>query len=223
MIDILLVEDDPALGRGLCVNLEHEGYKVHLATDLQSAVIANKRKNFQLIILDLGLPDGNGFDFLKKIREAGSRLPVLILTAKTDIESVVQGLQSGANDYIRKPFDDRELLARIKTALKEPQVRSPQLRYGELLVLLDQRKVKFGEKEVELSPREFDILVYFVQNADVVVTRAALLDAVDKEGVLFDRTIDSNISHVRTRLKKSGIDSIQIASIYGIGYRLEKI
>jgi two-component system OmpR family response regulator len=222
MIEILLVEDDPVLGRGLCLNLEHEGYKVHWANSLHSATIANKRKNLELIILDLGLPDGSGFQLLKEIRDSGSRIPVLVLTAKTGVDSVVEGLQLGANDYIRKPFDDRELLARIKTALKEPQSRSHQIRYGDLLVLIDQRKVMCEGKEIELSPREFDILAFFIQSADMVLTREALLEAVDKNGELFDRTIDSNISHLRSRLKASGVKSVQISSVYGVGYRLEK-
>jgi DNA-binding response OmpR family regulator len=222
MVDVLLVEDDPALGRGLCVNLEHEGYSVHLATNLQSASAANKQKKFELVILDLGLPDGNGFTLLKEIRARGELTPVLILTAQTSVESVVEGLQLGANDYIRKPFDDRELLARIKTVLRKPNPQTSSLRFGDLLVLVEKRKVMVGEIEVELSPKEFDILCYFVQNSEAVVTRAALLEAVDKEGSLFDRTIDSNISHIRTRLKKSGVHSIQIVPVYGIGYRLEK-
>jgi len=222
MIEILLVEDDPVLGRGLVVNLEHEGYKVHWATDLQSANIANKRKNLELVILDLGLPDGSGFQLLKEIRQSVSRIPVLILTARTDVESVVEGLQLGANDYIRKPFDDRELLARIKTALKEPHARSQQIRYGDLLLLVDKRQVMFGGKEIELSPREFDLLSHFIQNAESVIARETLLETVAKDSDLFDRTIDSNISHVRSRLKKAGVKSIQISSVYGVGYRLEK-
>lgn len=222
MIEILLVEDDPVLGRGLSLNLEAEGYKPHWVSDLQGARTANSRKTLDLILLDLGLPDGSGLMFLKELRQAGSRIPVIILTARTDEDSVVEGLQLGANDYVRKPFGDRELLARIKTAIREPQSRSAQVRYEDLLILLDKRTVMFGEKELELSPREFDILSFFVQNAESVITREALLQAVDKNGELFDRTIDSNISHVRSRLKKAGIKSIQISSIYGVGYRLEK-
>jgi DNA-binding response OmpR family regulator len=222
MIEILLVEDDPILGRGLSLNLEHEGYKVSWVCDLHSAFETNRKKGFQLLILDLGLPDGSGFELLKEIRGSGSRMPILILTAKTDVDSVVQGLQSGANDYVRKPFDDRELLARIKTALREPQARSHQIRYVDLLVLVDQRQVMFEDKAIDLSPREFDILAYFVEHAEAVVTRETLLGKIDKEGELFDRTIDSNISHVRSRLKNAGVKSVQISSIYGVGYRLEK-
>ena len=222
MIEILLVEDDPILGRGLLLNLEHEGYKVHWAPDLRSAAVLNKRKTVELVILDLGLPDGSGLGFLKELRESESRIPVLILTAKTDEDSIVEGLQNGASDYIRKPFSDRELFARIKTALREPQMRSPQIRYDDLLILLDKRKAIFSGKEIELSPREFDILAYFVKNAESAITRERLLEEIDKNGELFDRTIDSNISHLRSRLKQAGVKSIQIGSIYGVGYRLER-
>ncbi len=222
MIEILLVEDDPILGRGLCVNLEHEGYQIHWATSIRAASSAIQQKNLGLVILDLGLPDGSGFHLLTELRRSSPRIPVLILTAKTDVDSVVKGLQLGANDYVRKPFDDRELLARIKTALREPQARSQQLRYGDLLLLIDQRKVMFKENEIELSPREFDILAHFLQNAEIVLTREALLNAIDKNGDLFDRTIDSNISHLRSRLKAGGAKSVQISSVYGVGYRLEK-
>jgi DNA-binding response OmpR family regulator len=106
--------------------------------------------------------------------------------------------------------------------IREPHTRSQQVRYDDLLILLEKRQVMYGEKQVELSPREFDILSFLVQNAESVITRQALLEAVDKNGELFDRTIDSNISHVRSRLKRAGVKSIQITSIYGVGYRLEK-
>jgi DNA-binding response OmpR family regulator len=223
MIEILLIEDDPALGRGLSVNLEHEGYLVCLKTNLQSALMVQRKSNFQLIILDLGLPDGSGFSFLKEIRDAGYITPVIILTAKTDIDSVVQGLQSGANDYIRKPFDDRELFARIKTVINGPLTQSSAIRYGGLIVVTEKRKVFFEEKEILLSPREFDILKYFIEHAELVVTRTALLENLDKDATLFDRTIDSNISHIRNRLKKASVQNIQISPIYGVGYRLERI
>lgn len=223
MIEILLVEDDPILGRGLMLNLEHEGYKLHWAPSLKSARIANQKEKFSLIILDVGLPDGSGFELLREIRQKKSRIPILILTAKTDTDSIVEGLQLGANDYVKKPFNDRELLARIKTALREPQLRTEQVRYSDLLVLVDQRQVLFGEKLIELSPREFDLLLYFLQHAESVVTREMLLDTFDKNGDLLDRSIDSNISHLRSRLRKAGVTSIQISSVYGVGYRLEQI
>lgn len=222
MTAILLVEDDPVLGRGLSVNLELEGYKVSWMRDLKSALQFKQENKFDLAILDLGLPDGSGLDFLTDLRKIDFQKPVLILTAKTDEDSVVEGLQDGANDYIRKPFGNKELLARIKTALREPQVRGAQLRYGDVIIHPDKRKAMYGEKEIELNRREFDLLCNFVQHADSVITREALLQALDKDGEIFDRTIDSHVSHLRTRLRHAGVDSLQISSVYGVGYRLEK-
>lgn len=222
MIEILLIEDDPILARGICVNLELEGYKVHWASDLKSGGEANRRKPLNLILLDINLPDGNGLDLLRELRKSGSRIPILILTAKTDEDTVVEGLQSGANDYIRKPFGIRELLARIKTALREPQNSEPQIRFGDLLILIDQRRVLFEDKAIEFSRREFDILSYLIQHAETVVPRKTLLETIDNEAELFDRTIDSHVSHVRARLRQAGVKSVQISSVYGLGYRLEK-
>jgi DNA-binding response OmpR family regulator len=218
---ILLVEDDPALGRGLHISLQHKGYNVQWARDLKSAALLNTQHSFHLILLDQGLPDGNGISFLRQMRDNGSRIPVLILTAKTDEGSVVEGLESGANDYIRKPFGNLELLARIKTALQEPQSRARQIRCGELLVLLEQRRVFFQERELNLKRREFDVLSYFVEHFDKVVTREDLMLALKNENEIFDRTIDTHISHVRSKLRQAGIQSLKITSLYGVGYRLE--
>src|SRR4051812_1111987 len=120
MTQLLLVEDDPVLGRGLHVSLELEGYHVNWARDLKSAYLAVDESKPQLIVLDLGLPDGSGLELLKSLRTKGSAVPVVILTAQTDEDSVVVGLQAGANDYVRKPFGNRELHARIRTALRQP-------------------------------------------------------------------------------------------------------
>ncbi len=222
MSEILLVEDDPVLGRGLSVNLELEGYRVHWATSLRQARELNQKQSLDLVLLDLSLPDGSGLILLKELREKGSRIPVLILTARTDEDSAVEGLQLGANDYIRKPFGDRELLQRIRTALREPVARSAQLRYADLLMLIDERKVFNGKTELELSPREFNILLVLMQNADKVLNRETLVQAVDPNADIYDRSIDSNISHLRARLRQAAVRSVQIRSVYGVGYRLEK-
>jgi two-component system OmpR family response regulator len=223
MIEILLVEDDPVLGRGLNVNLELEGYKVQWARDLKTAAEMHAASKLNLIVLDLNLPDGNGISFLKTIRAAGSKVPVVILTAVTDEDSVVEGLQSGANDYVRKPFGNKELLARVKIALRETAGnRGQEVRYGELFVLVDERRIKYGDADIDLNRREFEVLSYFISHAEAVVTREALLSTLHKDGEIFDRTIDSHVSHVRTRLKQAGVTAIQISSVYGLGYRLEQ-
>lgn len=222
-MNILLVEDDPALARGLQLTLEAEGYQIVWANSLKSAFEKNQQEKVGLVILDLGLTDGSGFDFLNKIRESGSRLPIIILTAQQDEDSLVAGLQQGANDYMKKPFSNRELLARVKAVLKEPQIRENQIRYGDLLLLLDQRVVKFKETTVDMNRREFDVLLLLVQRADTILNRDTLIEHINKDGEIFDRTIDSHISHLRSRFKTASITGIKISSVYGIGYRLEKI
>jgi DNA-binding response OmpR family regulator len=221
VMNILLVEDDPALARGLQLTLEAEGYSIIWAESLRSAFDKNEKEKLGLVILDLGLTDGSGFEFLNKVREAGSRLPIIILTAQSDEDSLVEGLQRGANDYMKKPFSNRELLARIKAVLREPQMRESQTRYGDLLLLHDQRLVKFKDITVEMNRREFDVLFLLVQKVDTIVTREAMMEYIDKEGEIFDRTIDSHVSHLRSRLKAAGVNNIKISSVYGLGYRLE--
>lgn len=223
MINILLVEDDPAIARGLQLSLGAEGYQILWAESLKSAYDKNQNEKLGLVILDLGLADGSGFEFLTRLREEGSRLPIIILTAQSDEDSLVEGLQKGANDYMKKPFSNRELLARIKAVLREPQLRESQTRYGDLLILLEQRVVKFNEMTVDMNRREFDILLMLVQKADTIVTREVLIERIGKDGEIFDRTIDSHVSHLRSRFKAAGITCLKISSVYGLGYRLEKV
>jgi two-component system OmpR family response regulator len=222
MIEVLLVEDDPVLGRALQISLHVEGYQVTWVQDLKTAFTATEKAKHSLVILDLGLPDGSGISLLKKLREQGSAVPVIILTAKTDEDSVVEGLQTGANDYIRKPFSKKELSARIKTALREIQTRDRQIRFGDLSLFPDQRRILHNDTEVELKRREYDILGYFIQHAEAVVSREELIGSFGEDSEIYDRTVDSHVSHVRARLKKAGVTGIQISSIYGLGYRLEK-
>ena len=222
MSNLLVVEDDPILGRSLMVYLELEGYKITWARDIRTALDHEKKLPFDLILLDVNLPDGSGLEFCTSVRAKGSRIPIIILTAKTDEDSVVAGFNAGANDYVKKPFGNRELLARIKAALREPVTRDAQLRFGDLLVLLDKRQAFVQEKEIDFNRREFDILSILVQHSESVVTRETLLTSLDRDGEIFDRTIDSHISHIRSKLKKSGVETIQISSVYGLGYRLEK-
>jgi len=220
---ILLVEDDPVLGKGLKLNLELEGFAVDWLEDLRSATAAYGDGKFDLTIMDLGLPDGSGLELCRSIRARNSQAPILILTAKTDEDSVVEGLNAGANDYVKKPFSQKELLARIQSLLRQKRTNDQTAQYGKLTMNLDQRKVRYGDREIAVNRREFDILLHFVRNAEAVVTRESLLSKLDKDGEIFDRTIDSHVSHVRSRLRKAGASDIQINSVYGVGYRLEKL
>ncbi len=223
MVQLLLVEDDPILGRSLHVTLETEGYEVDWVQSLSGARESVIAKKPALFVLDVNLPDGSGYDLLTEIRQARADVPVILLTAKTDEDSVVRGLNLGANDYVRKPFGQKELLARISSALRAPtNIGKGPLRYESLSIDLEKRLVKHGERTLDLNRREFDILVHLVKHAEAVVTRESLLNALDRDGEIFDRTIDSHISHLRARFRKAEITDVQINSIYGVGYRLEK-
>lgn len=222
-MQIHIVEDDPVLARGLQVNLELEGHQVVVSHNIKSAIQVMNTSSTDFVILDLGLPDGSGFDFLKTIREANNQTPVIILTAQTDEDSVIKGLQIGANDYMKKPYSFRELLARMHVILRKPIGAQNTVSFDQLSLNKDARMAKFGEHTIELNRREFDILAYFVQRAEMIVTREALVLNLDKDSEIFDRTIDSHISHLRKKFRKAGVESIRIASVYGLGYRLEKV
>lgn len=222
-MNLLLIEDDPVLARGIQINLETEGYQVFLANSLRTAFAINENEKLSLVLLDLSLGDGSGIDFLIKVRESQSRLPIIVLTARTDEESVVEALQRGANDYMKKPFGNKELVARIKAVLREPQMRETQTRFGDLLLLIDQRIVMHKGKTVEMNRREFDILLLLVQRANTIVSRENILQILDKDGEIFDRTIDSHVSHLRSKFRSCEIADLKISSVYGVGYRLERV
>lgn len=222
MRTLLLVEDDPVLSKSVALNLELEKWHTLHASSLEQAFALEASHKLDGVILDLGLPDGSGLSFLKAIRERGSRIPVLILTAQTDEDSVVKGLELGATDYIKKPFSMRELIARVRNSLYEPNQSEDKLRFGPLLILRASRTAHVGDIALDLNRRELDILIHLAERGGQVVTRENLLLRLDSDGEIFDRTIDSHISHLRARFKKAGVTSLMITSVYGIGYRLEE-
>jgi DNA-binding response OmpR family regulator len=221
MAKILLIEDDPILAKGLQVNLRQAGHEVAWEARLSSALEREAQTPIDLILLDVNLPDGSGIDFCRDLRQKGSRLPIIMLTAQTDEDSVVVGIEAGANDYIRKPFSTRELLARIQSQLKEPFQREDQIRTGPVIILLAQRKILIEGVELELNRREFEIFTHLVRNAGAVTTRDQILATMSNGDEVLDRTIDSHFSHIRSKLKKTGIKAITIRSVYGVGYTLD--
>lgn len=224
MSKILLVEDDPVLGRSLSIKLELESYQVVWLQTLRAAQQRLKEEEFQLLLLDVGLPDGSGIEFLKKNRDTlPEKMVIIVLTARSDEDTAVESLECGAHDFIRKPFGSRELSARIKRALSEPLNHEPQLRVGDLLILLEQRKIIFKESTVDLNRREFEIFKFLAQNIDRVVHRETLIAALGSGSDIVDRTVDSHISHIRAKLKEKNVDSLKIAPVYGLGTDWRKL
>lgn len=220
---ILLVEDDPMLGEGLSISLKLEGYELVWKKSIGQGFEAFQSEKIDLCILDIGLPDGQGTDLCKKIREENKDVGIIFLTAKTDEETVVRGLEMGANDFVKKPFSHRELMARVKVVLRSKFSISKELKVGNLIVVPEKRTATYNGDQLTLNRRQFDILCYFITHIDQIITRDQLLSHLNTDGDVFDRTIDSHVSQLRKILKTHEVEEIQITSIYGIGYRLENV
>lgn len=218
---ILLLEDDPVLGEGLVLQLQLASFNVRWCKTVREGLDAvNELDGTSLALLDVSLPDGTGFEVARAIQDRSRSLPVIFLTARTDEDSVIQGFQAGAKDYIRKPFGKRELLARIQNLIPGASDSREGWSFGGATLLKAQRKLLYNDLEVSFNRREYEILRCFFQSPEAVLTRERLVSEIDRDGEIFDRTIDSHISHVRTKLRKAGVLGIRIDSVYGEGYKL---
>lgn len=218
---LLLVEDDPILGEGLIISFKLEGYQVQWAKTLAEGKRFYSEGTYDLIVLDIGLPDGPGTELCRMVRSENQDIGIIFLTAQTDEETVVRGLELGANDFVKKPFSHRELMARVKVLLRPKISPSKEIKIGGLQILPEKRQVLFEGNEITLNRRQFDILSYFATHPDQIITRDQLLSHLDQDGAIFDRTVDSHLSQLRKILKTNSVTGFQITSIYGIGYRLE--
>lgn len=221
MINILLVEDDPVIGRALSMSLPYRGFQVTVSGTIQKGWEFFRSGSFDLALLDVQLPDGSGFELCRRIREENPDFPIVMITAKTDESSAVKGLQDGADDYVRKPFGLDELTARLNRLLGRNEAKKRFIQYRSVRIDLSERKVWVGDREIAFGKREFDILSILARHSGDVVTREEILDSIDDDADLFDRTIDSHLSHVRKKIRTAVGDGIQIVPVYGIGYRLE--
>jgi len=220
---ILLVEDDPMLGEGLVISLKLEGNEITWKKTVKEGHDEFSTGSYDLAILDINLPDGMGTDLCKKIRSENKEIGILFLTAKTDEDTVVRALEMGANDFVKKPFSHKELMARVKVVLRPKFGATKELKLGGLRVNPEQRMVTYKDEPITLNRRQFDILSYFMSHHDQIITREQLLTHLGTEGDIIDRTVDSHVSQLRKTLKSSNIEEIQITSIYGVGYRLENL
>ncbi|KGK83840.1 Response regulator ArlR [bioreactor metagenome] len=220
---ILIIEDEIKIARFLELELKHEGYEVDQAHDGRKGLDKAFEKEFDLIILDIMLPSMNGIEVLRRLRQ-GSEVPVIMLTAKDEIMDKVVGLDMGANDYVTKPFAIEELLARIRAVLKRKitqAVASNILQLGDLKVDLDKYIVTYNNQVIELTKREFDLLQYFLENKNIVLTRDKILQAVWG----YDYMGDTNVVDVYVRYIRGKIDDKYnkkiIHTVRGVGYLLK--
>ena len=215
--NILVVEDEEAIASLVRAYLERDGYRVTWVESGAEALAELERDPPQLIVLDIGLPDTDGFDLCRRLRTTSS-VPIIMLTARDEEADRVAGLEVGADDYITKPFSPRELAARVKAVLRrtEPAEHDDTLVLGDVVVRRGEREVSVGGEPVELRTREFDLLAYLIENRGTVVTRDQLLDRVwglDYPGGT--RTVDVHVAQLRSKLGRPEL----IRTIRSVGYK----
>jgi DNA-binding response OmpR family regulator len=214
---ILIAEDEPRIATFLEKGLRANGYMTSVVEDGPSAVQRARDSDYDLLVLDLGLPGLDGIDVLEQLRRRGETLPVIILTARNEPGSTVTGFESGADDYVIKPFRFDELLARIRVRLRtRPNEEPTVLRGAGVLLDLRTRRATVGEKVVELTAREYALLETFLRHADQVLSREQLLSIV--WGYDFDP--DSNVVEVYVRYLRKKLGNEVVETVRGMGYRL---
>jgi DNA-binding response OmpR family regulator len=219
---ILIVEDDPALLRGLKDNFETQGYQVRTANDGQKALDALAKEPPDLLLLDLMLPKVNGYEICKTVRARQLDLPIIMLTAKGQEDDIVRGLELGADDYVTKPFSIRELLARVKAFLRRQAPADDAMEFAEFRLDRTAHKLFRHGVEVELTSKEFRLLEFFVQRSGRALTRDGILDAVwGNDVIVTDRSVDRCVTTLRAKIEADPHNPNFIRTIRDIGYRFE--
>jgi len=219
---ILLVDDEPNIIQLAQLYLEREGFRIHSVSDGRSALDAARRQRPALIVLDVMLPELDGLEVCRRLRAEENPVPILMLTARDeDIDKII-GLEFGADDYLTKPFNPRELVPRIKAILRRndrpSQPRQKPIHIGNLVLDAARREVTVGSASVDLRTQEFDLLCVFIEHRGLVLSREQLLELAwgyDYFGEM--RTVDVHVGHLRKKLAGS---SVQIETIIGVGYKL---
>jgi len=218
MTTILIAEDEPRIAAFVSRGLENAGFATVLVTDGGEALTVALRDGVDLVLLDVGLPTMDGFEVLRELRARGSAVPVIMLTARTSTRDTVEGLDAGANDYVRKPFTFDELLARVRSRLRESPVPAGMtLRHGDVMLDLLGRRATVAGDEVELSAREFALAEQFLRSPGRVLSREQLLSRVWS----LDFDPGSNVVDVYVRYLRAKLGTHHIITVRGAGYRWE--
>lgn len=222
---ILIVDDEKRLVSLVQSYLAQEGYRVVTAFNGREALSVAEKESPDLIILDIMMPEMNGYDFMREHR-AKRDTPIIMLTARVEDDDKVIGLELGADDYVTKPFKPRELMARVRNVLRRAGKTEPTgktLKASGILLDRDSREVLVGERSVDLTPSEFDLLAALMASPGRVFSRLDLLDVI--QGVRYEgyeRTIDTHVKNLRAKVEEDPRKPRYIETVYGVGYRLKK-
>lgn len=228
---ILIIEDDDAIVELLTIHLHDLGCEITTASSGHQGLAAAKSSSFDLIILDIMLPGLNGMEVCRKIRQDDRQIPILMLTARSEEIDKVMGLETGADDYLTKPFSIREFIARVKVIFRRGEESAADsgalapavISYGELKIDIDKRKVTLNNIRIELSPKEFDLITLLASNPGKSYSRKHLLNLVwgyDFEG--YEHTVNSHINRLRSKIEHDVADPKFILTTWGVGYRFNE-
>ncbi|MBT2679574.1 response regulator transcription factor [Bacillus sp. ISL-35] len=224
MNKILIVDDEAQMRKLVKLYLLQEGYQVEEAEDGQEAIDMLRKDDYDLMILDVMMPMMDGWETIQHVRKM-SDLPIIMLTAKGTVQDKVTGLSTGADDYVVKPFDEAELLVRVKALLRRTGHSNSGeniLKYQGMVIDLISREAIYEGMRINLTQTEFDILVALIEHRGKVLSREQLVDLI--WGIEFmgeDRTVDSHIKNLREKLQKAGVDKSIVKTVWGIGYKME--
>jgi len=226
---ILVIEDDPAIGQSLIDGLRHYGFSAELRTTGSSGVEYTKHQMPRLVILDLRLPDGSGFDICRQMRQMGFHQPIIMLTAQQDETDKVLGLEMGADDYMTKPFSMRELVSRVRAQLRRAygdysSAESAVVVINDLVLDQTTGQVRRGDESVNLTPIEFRLLAYLARHRGQALTRAQIVEAVwgFAPDIESEKTVNVHIRRLREKIELKPDQPSLILTVPGIGYRLAK-
>ena len=226
---ILIIEDDTDIAELIEINVRDLGFEIAKSHNGEEGLQMALENEYKLIILDLMLPALGGMEVCKRIRKQDAHTPILMLTAKSEELDKVLGLESGADDYLTKPFSIRELLARIKANIRrvevdaehqEQQVLQEPMQYGSLYIDYGKRKVTLEGQKIELTPKEFDLLTLFASHPGKTFSREKLLEKVwgyQFDG--YDHTVNSHINRLRNKIEKDPPNPVYLKTVWGVGYR----
>jgi DNA-binding response OmpR family regulator len=226
---ILIIEDDPAIGQSLIDGFRNHGFEPHLCTTGGSGIDFAQTHAPHLIVLDIRLPDGSGFDFCRQIRQLGLRQPIVMLTAQHDELDKVLGLEMGADDYMTKPFSLRELVSRVRAQLRRAygdysSAESPQLAIQDIVLDSATGQARRGDESLNLTPTEFRLLTYLARHRGQALSRAQIVEAVwgFAPDIESEKTVNVHIRRLREKIELNPEQPTLILTVPGIGYRLAK-
>lgn len=224
--NILIVEDEKKISRVLQLELQYENYETEIADNGKDALKLIEENKFDLVLLDIMIPELSGLEVLRRVRRTDKATPIILLTARDEVYDKVSGLDLGADDYVTKPFQIEELLARIRVHLRKPKqqqtIKEEILSIGDLSVNISTREVKRADNNIELTPREFDLFVCLLKNANFVLSRDQLIEQVWGYDYYGDtNVVDVYIRYLRQKIDK-GYEQTYIQTVRGVGYTIKE-